>query len=124
MIDVVELFQHWHTGRRIGELSSSLGLDPKTVRKYLKPAIDAGIVPGGPPLGADQWAGLAEGWFPELVDPSRRQTTWPDIAPHHDRIKVSAYNYWCRSPYWLTCLSPVRADVSVNDGSIHQLISG
>ncbi len=87
MIDVVELFQHWHTGRRIGELSSSLGLDPKTVRKYLKPAIDAGIVPGGPPLGADQWAGLAEGWFPELVDPSRRQTTWPDIAPHHDRIK-------------------------------------
>jgi len=87
VIDVVELFQHWHTGRRIGELSSSLGLDPKTVRKYLKPAIEAGIVPGGPPLGAEEWAQLAEGWFPELVDPSRRQTTWPEIAPHHDRIK-------------------------------------
>ena len=50
MIDVVELFQHWHAGRRIGELSSSLGIDPKTVRKYVTPARDAGIVPGGPAL--------------------------------------------------------------------------
>lgn len=87
MIDVVELFQHWHAGRRIGELSSSLGLDPKTVRKYITPARDAGIVPGGPPLSAQEWAALAECWFPDLVDRSRRQTTWPEIAPHHDRIK-------------------------------------
>jgi hypothetical protein len=87
MIDVVELFQHWHAGRRIGELSSSLGIDPKTVRKYVTPARDAGIVPGGPALSAEQWAALAEGWFPDLVDRSRRQTTWPEIAPHHDRIK-------------------------------------
>jgi hypothetical protein len=43
-------------------------MDPKTVRKYVKAAIDAGIVPGGPPLGAEEWAQLAEGWFPELVD--------------------------------------------------------
>jgi hypothetical protein len=34
VIDVVEIFQHWHAGQRIGELSSSLGLDPKTIRKY------------------------------------------------------------------------------------------
>ena len=87
MIDVVELFQHWHAGRRIGELSSSLGMDPKTVRKYIAPAVDAGIVPGGAPVSAEQWVALAEGWFPELVDRSRRQTTWPEIAPHHDRIK-------------------------------------
>ena len=87
MIDVVELFQHWHAGRRIGELSSSLGIDPKTVRKYIKPALDAGLVPGGPPLSAQQWAQLTEGWFPELGDRSRRQSTWPEIAPHHDRIK-------------------------------------
>ena len=87
MIDVVELFQHWHAGRWIGELSSSLGMDPKTVRKYIQPARDASIVPGGPPLSAEQWAQLAEGWFPEMADRSRRQTTWPEIAPHHDRIK-------------------------------------
>ena len=39
-------------------------------------------------------------------------------------LALSAYNYWCRSPYGLMCPSQVRADVSVNDGSIHQLISG
>jgi transposase len=87
VIDLVELFQHWHSGRRIGELSSSLGLDPKTVRKYLTPALAAGIVPGGPPLSIEQWAALAESWFPELVDRSKRQTTWPEITPHHERIK-------------------------------------
>jgi transposase len=87
VIDVVELFQHWHAGRRIGELSSSLGMDPKTVRKYLKPATEAGLVPGGPPLSVEQWAARAESWFPELVDRSRRQTTWPEIAPHHKRIE-------------------------------------
>ncbi len=81
MIDLVEPFQHWHSGRRIGQLSSSLGLDPKTVRKYLRPALAAGIVPGGPPLSIEQWAALAESWFPELVDRSKRQTTWPEITP-------------------------------------------
>ena len=72
VIDVVELFQHWHAGRRIGELSSSLGMDPKTVRKYLKPAIDAGIVAGGPPLSAEQWAQLVEG----LVTGSKTGSGW------------------------------------------------
>jgi hypothetical protein len=48
VIDIVELYQHWHAGRRIGELSSSLGVDPKTIRKYSAPALAAGIVPGGP----------------------------------------------------------------------------
>ncbi len=87
VIDLVELFQHWHTGRRIGELSSSLGLDPKTVRKYTKPAIDAGLVPGGTPLSAEQWAVLAESWFPEVADRSVRQVTWPEIDARHKLIK-------------------------------------
>lgn len=86
MIDVVELFQHWHAGRRMGELSTSLGLDPKTVRKYLAPAIAAGMTPGGPPLGAEEWRALACGWFPELVDPSLRRPTGATIAAHHDTI--------------------------------------
>ncbi len=87
MIDLVELYRHWHAGRRIGELCSSLGIDAKTVRKYTAPAISAGIVPGGPPLSPDQWAALVEGWFPGVVDRSLRQKTWPEIAPHHERIK-------------------------------------
>lgn len=73
MIDVVELLQHWHAGRRIGELSSSLGVDPKTIRKYTRPALDAGISPGGPALAPAEWGTLVEGWFPGLVDRSLRQ---------------------------------------------------
>ncbi len=87
MIDVVELLQHWHAGRRIGELSSSLGVDPKTIRKYTRPALDAGISPGGPALAPAEWATLVEGWFPGLVDRTLRRTSWPDIEAHHERIK-------------------------------------
>jgi hypothetical protein len=94
--DVVEILVHWHAGRRMGELSSSLGADPKTIRKYTAPAVAAGIVPGSPPLSLDQWSALASKWFPELVDhsyvnnarkltPFRRLKTDPppeDRRPH------------------------------------------
>lgn len=87
MIDIVELFQHWHSGRRIGELCSSLGVDPKTVRKYTAPARAAGIVPGGPPLSVEVWTGLVEGWWPGLVDRTSRQSTWPEIEVHRGYIE-------------------------------------
>jgi hypothetical protein len=86
VIDVVEVLVHWHAGRRIGELASSLGIDPKTVRKYTAPAIAAGISPGGPSLSKDAWSALVEEWFPELVDKSLRQTSWPEIEPHKEQI--------------------------------------
>ena len=87
MLDLVELFTHWHAGRSQVQLSASLGIDRKTVRKYLAPAIAEGVEPGGEPLSVEQWAELIGGWFPELCDPAARASTWPLIAPHHDRIK-------------------------------------
>ena len=87
MIDVVEILVHWHAGRPIGELSSSLGVDPKTVRKYTAPAVAAGLSPGGPRLGEREWAALVAGWFPELVDRAARASTWPEFDAHRDRIK-------------------------------------
>ena len=87
VIDVVEILVHWHAGRRIGELCSSLAIDPKTVRKYTAPAIGTGLAPGGPPLSREQWVLLVEGWFPGLGDHTVRQSTWPEIAPHRPRIK-------------------------------------
>ena len=86
MVDVVELLVHWHAGRRIGELSVSLGVDPKTIRKYTAPAVAAGLSPGGAPLSAAQWTELVEGWFPLLVDHSLRQSSWPEIEGHRERI--------------------------------------
>ena len=47
MIDVTEILIHWYAGRSKSEIATSLGVDRKTIRKYLAPAIAAGIAPGG-----------------------------------------------------------------------------
>ena len=72
-------------GRRTRWLES-LGVDRKTLRKYIGPAEAAGIVPGGPAKSEQEWAELVRGWFPELADTRLRQVTWPAISGHHDYI--------------------------------------
>lgn len=87
VIDIVELFTHWHAGRPKVEVARSLGIDPKTVRKYVAAAEGAGIAPGGPPIGEEQWRAYVRQWFPALVDQRVHKTTWPAIATHHERIE-------------------------------------
>jgi transposase len=88
MFDLVELFTHWHAGRSQVQLSESLGVDRKTIRKYLAPAIAEGIEPGVEPVSAEVWAVRIAKWLPALDDPAARASTWPLIAPHADRIKA------------------------------------
>jgi integrase/recombinase XerD len=38
MVDVTEILQHWYAGRPKGEVARSLGVDAKTVRRYVAPA--------------------------------------------------------------------------------------
>jgi transposase len=86
VIDITEILVHWYAGRSQHELAASLGVDRKTIRKYLAPALAAGITPGGPTRSQDQWAALVRGWFPELADTRLRQVTWPDIDKHRDYV--------------------------------------
>lgn len=86
MVDVTEILIHWYAGRSLSEVSESLGVDRKTIRKYLAPAVAAGMTPGGPARSQAQWAALVTGWFPHLTDTTLRQTTWPEIAAHHEYI--------------------------------------
>lgn len=88
VVDVTEILIHWHAGRSINEVADSLGLDRKTVRKYIDPARQAGMVPGGAALGQAEWARLVMGWFPHLADTRLNKVTWPQIAVHHDYIKA------------------------------------
>ena len=48
MNEVVETIYQWHKGMKIQHISQSLGLDRKTVRKYLGMARSLGIGQGGP----------------------------------------------------------------------------
>jgi transposase len=86
VVDICEIFVHWHAGRSKNEIAGSLGLSRNTVRKYLAPAEAAGMVPGGPPVSGERWAELAREWFPELADARLRQVTWPAIEAHRDYI--------------------------------------
>jgi hypothetical protein len=86
VIDVTEILVHWHAGRSLNEMSQSLAVDRKTIRKYVAPAVAAGIVPGGPVKSEGEWQDLVREWFPELSDTRLRQVTWPAIGEHHDYI--------------------------------------
>jgi transposase len=86
VIDVVEILQHWYAGRSKSQVAASLGVDRGTVRRYIAPAEEAGLVPGGPAMSRDMWAELVRGWFPELVDAKVRSLTYPEINAHREVI--------------------------------------
>lgn len=87
MIDVVEILQHWHAGRPKLVLSASLGVDPKTVRKYVAPAEAEGIRPlDGLVLDRAGWAVKVAQWFPELGDGRARSLTWPVLEGRRELI--------------------------------------
>ena len=46
VFDLIELLTHWHAGRSQRQLADSLGIDRKTIAKYLAPAIAESLTPG------------------------------------------------------------------------------
>ena len=87
VFDLIELFTHWHAGRSQRQLAESLGIDRKTIAKYLAPAIAESLTPGGEQVTELVWAAHIARWFPEIADPGLRATTWPGIEMHRDRIR-------------------------------------
>lgn len=87
VIDVTEILTHWYAGRTTAEVARSLGLSRGTVRKYLVPAKAAGMAPGGPPVGPEQWTRLVRAWVPELHIPELRHPKFAEIAPFDELIR-------------------------------------
>ena len=75
--DVTETPVHRHAGRSLNEMSQGLGVDRKTIRKNIAPAMAAGIAPGGPAKSEGEWQDLIRERFPRLSDTRLRQVTWP-----------------------------------------------
>lgn len=86
VVDVTEILVHWYAGRTLSEIARGLGVDRKTIRKYIAPAVGAGMVPGGPEVAQEQWAAWVREWFPELVRPEARSDVFTEIAGFHERI--------------------------------------
>jgi transposase len=88
MVDVVEILQHWYAGRSKVEVARSLGVDPKTVRKYVAPAEAGGLVARGPAISEETWRANVRVWFPELADFRLRQPSWGEIEAHRELIET------------------------------------
>lgn len=84
MVNIVEIYVHWYAGRSKNQLATSLGVDRKTIRKYVTSAEAAGMAPGGPPMSEADWAKLIKSGFPELGSWRLKQLTWPEIEEHRD----------------------------------------
>src|SRR2546430_16909355 len=67
VVDVTEILIHWYAGRSINEVSASLGVDRKTIRKYLAPAVSAGRRPGGAAVRRGGRGGVGVGWCPGVT---------------------------------------------------------
>ena len=91
MVDVTEILQHWYAGRPKVEVARSLGVDAKTVRKYVAPA-EAGR--DGPGWTAGE-RGAVAGDGPGLV---------PGAGRHHAaaavecRVEKPAVHFAGRQP--------------------------
>jgi hypothetical protein len=86
VIEITRILACWHAGLSKNQISSSLGVNRRTISKYVAPAMADGLQPGGSPLTEDQWAGRVCEWFPELADTRLRQVTWPAISEHREYI--------------------------------------
>ena len=86
MVDVTEILIHWHAGRSQSEIATSLGVDRKTVKKYVSPALAAGVSPGDRQRPKSEWELLVRAWFPGLANTRLRQITWPEFDRHRDLI--------------------------------------
>jgi hypothetical protein len=122
MLDLVEFYTHWQAGRGRREMAASLGIDRKTIAKYLAPAIAEGIEPGQtPPVTVEDWAVRAAEWFPTLHDPAARAVTWSAIAPHAERIRD-----WLAVPVTVATIAQRLRDehaVSASESSVRRWIA-
>lgn len=84
--DVAEICDRWYAGHSLSRVATSLGMDRKTIRKYVAPALQAGLRPGGAPMSLSAWNALIRDWFPAIADVRLRQPSQAEISAYHAEI--------------------------------------
>ena len=84
--DIIEILVHWQAGRPLRQIASSLGVDRKTVRKYVSLAIKLGYCPGQTNLTALEWTAIVAQQAPELADPAQRSAVFAEIGRYQADI--------------------------------------
>ena len=67
VFDLIELLTHWHAGRSQRQLADSLGIDRKTIAKYLAPAIAESLTPAGSRSPRRRGRRMSPGGFPRSL---------------------------------------------------------
>ncbi|MDH7603124.1 MAG: IS21 family transposase [Armatimonadota bacterium] len=85
MNQIIEILEHWQAGRSVKSIAESLGVDRKTVRKYVNGVLSAGVTRESY-LEREEWVALLKQRFPEL-DHAQRSPTYFLLEPHKNEIR-------------------------------------
>ena len=108
---IIEILEHWQSGRSIKSIAKSLGVDRKTVRKYICGVLESGVTQQAR-LDQHQWAVLLLKLFPEL-DHAQRSPSHSLLNPLESEIRQAlaenkVVTVWRRKVY------PVLPDLSLS----------
>lgn len=80
--DIAWILSCRQAGLRQSEIVRTIGIDRKTVVKYVTAATADGMGDDGRPLSPREWENWAARRFPELADGRLRRVTWVSIGAH------------------------------------------
>ena len=112
MRDIIEICQHWQAGRGFRSIARSLGMDRRTVRKYIRAAIEAGFRQDGQNT-PEEWKAFIKERFPEIIDQTARSGCFGELDKYRDYI-AEGLKTNCMSTVWQRLYEVTRLDVSVS----------
>lgn len=86
MRDIIELYIHWQTGESIRHIARNLGMDRKTIRKYIRKALANGYKPGEFHT-KEEWTNFIKEAFPEVVNRCLCSAVFGKIEPYRELIR-------------------------------------